>query len=74
MPNKKSNHNHEEDLGCVPRLLLKRYHKTSKVSLNSISPNMHFIRNNRSMKHVYQITQALSNIGIIHDDNHIYRI
>ena len=49
MPNKKTNHNHNEDLGCIPGLLLKRYHKTSKVSLNSIPPNMHFIINDQTM-------------------------
>ena len=31
IPNKKTNHNHKEDLGCIPRLLLKRYHKTSEL-------------------------------------------
>ena len=31
MPNKKSNHNYKEELGCVLGLLLKRYHKTSKL-------------------------------------------
>ena len=31
MSNKKTNHNHEEDLGCVLGLLLKCYHKTSKL-------------------------------------------
>ena len=28
---RKTNHNHKEDLGCVPRLLLKRHHKASKL-------------------------------------------
>ena len=31
MLNKKIDHNHEEDLGCVHGLLLKHYHKTSKL-------------------------------------------
>ena len=74
MPNKKTNHNHAEDLGCVLGPLLKSYHKTSMVNLNNISSNMCFIRNNQTMKHVYQNTQALSNIGIIHNDKHLYRI
>ena len=52
MSNKKTNHNHKEDLGCIPGLLLKRYHKTSMVSLNSISPSMRFIINNRTMKQI----------------------
>ena len=50
MPNKKTNHNPKEDLGCVPGLFLKRYHRNIKVSSNSISPNMRFIINNRTMK------------------------
>ena len=32
---KKTNHNHKEDLGCVPGLLLKHYHKTSMVRLEN---------------------------------------
>ena len=44
----RSNHNKEE-LGCVPEPLLKHYHKTSKVSLDGVSPNMHFIINNRTI-------------------------
>ena len=48
MPNKKSNHIHKGELGCVPGLLLKRYHKTIKVSLNSISLNIYFIRDNQT--------------------------
>ena len=36
-----------------------------KVSSNNISSNMRFIRNNRTMKHIYQDTQALSNIGAV---------
>ena len=74
MSNKKTNHNHIGDLGCVPGPLLERYHKTSMVSLNSISPNMHFIINDRIMKQIYQSTQELSNIGIVHNDNHIYNL
>ena len=35
---------------------------------------MHFIRNNQTMKHIYQDTQALSNVGTVHTDNHIHRI
>ena len=31
MPNKKTNHNHKGDLGCVPGQFLKCYHKTSKL-------------------------------------------
>ena len=45
-----------------------------KVSSNNISSNMRFIRNNRTMKHIYQDTQALSNIGVVHSDKHIHRI
>ena len=48
MPNKISNHNHKGELGCVPGLLLKRYYKTIKVSLNSISLNIYFIRDNQT--------------------------
>ena len=59
-----SNHN-KGRLGCVPGLLLKRYHKTSMVNLNNISSSMYFIRNNQTMKHVYQNTQALLDISII---------
>ena len=28
---RKNNHNHKGNLGCVPGLFLKRYHKTSKL-------------------------------------------
>ena len=73
MPNKKTNHNHEEDLRCVPGLLLKRYHKTLKLVQIVYHP-ARFIKNNRTMKHIYQDTQALSNIGAVHNDNHIHRI
>ena len=52
MLNKKINHNHKEDLRCVPSLLLKRYHKNIKVSSNSISLSMRFIRNNQTMKQI----------------------
>ena len=45
-----------------------------KVSSNSISSNMCFIRNNQTMKHIYQDTQVLSNIDIVHNDKHIHRI
>ena len=31
MPNKKANHNHKENLGCVLGLLLRCSHKTSKL-------------------------------------------
>ena len=55
----------KERLGCVPGPLLKRYHKTSIVNLNNISSSMYFIRNNQTMKHVYQNTQALLDISII---------
>ena len=74
MPNKKTNHIHIEDLGCVPGPLLERYHKTSMVSLNSISPTMRFIIDNRTMKHIYQSTQVFSNIDIVLNDNHVYKI
>ena len=52
MPNKKTNHNHIQDLGCVPRPLLEHYHKTSMVSLNNISPNMRFIINDQTMQQI----------------------
>ena len=74
MPNKKTNHNHREDLGCVPGPLLECYHKTSMVSLNNISPNTRFIGNNRTMKHIYQSIKIFSNIGIVLNDNHVYKI
>ena len=74
MPSKKNNHNHIEDLGCVPETLLERNHKTLMVSLNSISPSMHFIIDNRTMKHIYQSTQIFSNIGVVLSDNHVYKI
>ena len=41
-PNNKTNHNHKEDLGCVPGFLLKCYHKTSMVSLENKTHNMYF--------------------------------
>ena len=74
MPNKKTNHNHEEDLRCVPGLLLKRYHKTLKlvqIVYHTICTLSAIIE---QMKHIYQDTQALSNIDIVHNDNHIHRI
>ena len=49
MLNKKINHNHIEDLGCVTETLLKRYHKTSIVTLDNISLSMHFIMNDQTM-------------------------
>ena len=33
---RKTNHNHEEDLGCVPGLLLKRYYKTLKLVMKIV--------------------------------------
>ena len=47
MLNKEINHNKGE-LGYVLEPLLKRYHKTLMVSLDNISPNMHFIIDNRT--------------------------
>ena len=35
---------------------------------------MHLIRNNQTMKHIYQDTQALSNISAFHSDKHIHII
>ena len=74
MPNKKTNHNHEEDLGCVPGLLFKWYHKTLKlvqIVYHTICTLSEIIE---QMKHIYQDTQALSNIDIVHNDNHIHKI
>ena len=45
-----------------------------KVSSNSISSNLRFIRNSITMKHIYQDTQALPNIGAVHSDKHIHII
>ena len=57
MPNKKTNHNHKEDLGCVPGLLLKRYHKTSKLVQIVYHPACTLLeKKNRTMKHVYENT------------------
>ena len=35
---------------------------------------MHFIIDNRTMKHIYQSTQIFSNIGVVLSDNHVYKI
>ena len=40
------------ELGCVPGPLLKRYHKASMVSLNIISPSMHFIISTQTMRQI----------------------
>ena len=73
MLNKETNHNHEEDFGCVLGLLLKRYHKTSKlvqIVYHSTCVLLEIIE--QYNKH--QDIQAFSNIGVVHNDNHIYRI
>ena len=70
---KKSNHNHKGELGCVLGPLLKRYHKTIKVNLNSISLNMHFIRDNQTSVKVIK-DNVQTNMDIAHDNMHFHRI
>ena len=50
MSNKKSNHNHKGGLGCVLGLLLKRYHKTSKLAQEY--DTQHAFRQNKLDKHL----------------------
>ena len=68
MLNKNSNRNHKEWLGCVPRLLLKCYHKTSKLVIKKKSILSYII------KQVSRQSSTTSNMDIVHNDMHIHRI
>ena len=73
MPNKKTNHNHKEDLGCVPGLLLKWYHKTSKLVQIMYHPAC-TLSEIMMQWNKYQDIQTLSNIDVVHNDKHIHII
>ena len=73
MSNKKTNHNHKGDLGCVLGLLLKHYHKTSKLVQIVYHPAC-ALSEIIEQWNKYQDTQALSNIGTVYSDKHIHRI
>ena len=67
MLNKNSNRNHKEWLGCVPRLLLKCNHKTSKLVKKKCI--LSYI-----IKQVSRQLSTTSNMDIVHNDMHIHRI
>ena len=73
MLNKKTNHNHKEDLRCIPGLLPKCYHKTSKLVEIIYHPACALLEIIEQWNK-YQDTQALSNIDAVRNDKHIHRI
>ena len=73
MSNKKTNHNHKGDLGCVLGLLLKHYHKTSKL-VQIVYYLVCALSEIIEQWNKYQSTQTLSNIGAVHSDKDIHII
>ena len=63
--------NQKENLGCVPGLLLMRYHKTPKSVQIMYHPAC-ALSEIIEQWNKYQDTQALSIIGIVHNDKHIH--
>ena len=72
MSNKKTNHNHKGDLGCIPGLLLKRYHKTLKL-VQIVYHSACALSEIIEQWNKYQDTQALSNIVTVNNEKHIHK-
>ena len=73
MLNKKSQIMIIKDLGCVLGLLLKHYHKTSKL-VQIVYYLLCALSEIIEQWNKYQGTQTLSNIGVVHSDKDIHII